>query len=71
MLTVLTVLTAGLLAHGAETINPFIYGLMWCKWFIAPRSVPTVKARPRHARPVNGTAARQHKKRARRGPCQT
>jgi len=46
---------SGLLAHGAETINPFIYGLMWCKWFIAPRSVPTVKARPRHARTHKGT----------------
>eukprot|EP00729_Bicosta_minor_P011346 gene11346-16436_t len=27
-------ITSGLLAHGAELINPFLYGIFWCKWFM-------------------------------------
>lgn len=27
-------ITSGLLAHGAELINPFIYGILWCRWFL-------------------------------------
>jgi len=28
-------IASGLLAHGAELINPFLYGIFWCKWFMA------------------------------------